>query len=198
MHPIRQPELLDPDRITANDRDDMTLFEHRTRAQQLDTALHATCDYATALWQHLDAARHYLYESLPSDPRAPGAHPHIGAAPTGPDDEDGWQRWIDTYATVTSILAGPHGDSGFGLDEAQHAARARCDAPNLRVLERTRHDSAGDSPAAPSAAQPTRTSTTGDVTSTTPAGRSDPWRLAGLGLLVVLALRGIRPRRGSA
>jgi hypothetical protein len=34
-----------------------------------------------------------------------------------------------TYAAVTSVLCGPHGDSGFGDDEARREARARRVAP---------------------------------------------------------------------
>ena len=89
MDPIPAPELLDPERVLFADRDEMTLLEHRTRSQQLDDALHASCAYAAQLWQHLDAARHYLYDSLPPDPRAPGTTPHACASPTGPDDEPG-------------------------------------------------------------------------------------------------------------
>ena len=92
MQPMRQPELLDPDRIKSDDRDNMTMMEHRSRAQQLDEALHASCEYGIELWKHLDAVRSYLYTSLPSDPRAPGPNPRASAAPTGPDDEEGWRE----------------------------------------------------------------------------------------------------------
>ncbi len=94
MHEMRQPELLDPDRVTSDDRDNMTMMEHRNRAQQLDEALHASCEYGVELWKHLDAVRSYLYTSLPSDPRAPGPQPRASAAPTGPDDDEGWRNWI--------------------------------------------------------------------------------------------------------
>ena len=192
MQPIPRPELLDPDRITSNDRDDMTLLEHRSRAQELDDALHATCDYATELWQHLDAARAYLYDSLPSDPRAPGTDPHRGASPTGPDDEEGWQRWIDTVATVTSILAGPHGDSGYALHEARRTARDRREAPNLAVLEKT-HAHTGD-PAA-GADTPTDAAPPAAERSAERPDGGKPWRAVAVGLLGVLALRELRPRR---
>lgn len=182
MHPIPRPELLDASRVTSADRDDMTLLEHRTRAQQLDDALQASCDYATQLWQHLDAVRSYLYDSLPSDPRAPGVNPHLGASPTGPDDEEGWQRWINTYATVTSILCGAHGDSGFGLDEARLAARERREAPNVAALAHAR-DAAPVSPT-PAMGQPR---TAGSDS------RGGLIRAAGLGVLAALALRGLRP-----
>jgi hypothetical protein len=191
VHPIPRPELLDADRVTSADRDDMTLLEHRTRAQQLDEALRASCAYATQLWQHLDAVRGYLYESLPSDPRAPGPNPHIGASPTGPDDDEGWQRWIDTYATVTSILCGAHGDSGFGLDEARHAARDRREAPNLTVLARA-HGPAETTEVSDAGAPPPGTAPAADTRTS-----ASVLRAAGLGLLTALALRGLRPRRST-
>lgn len=194
MQQIPQPELLDADRITSADRDDMTMFEHRNRAQQLDDALHASCAYATELWQHLAAARSYLYHSLPSDPRSPGTNPHPGASPTGPDDREGWQRWIDTYATVTSILVGPHGDSGFGLEEAQRAARDRRDAPNLNVLARVQRGT-GTAASADPLAVITRSDGNDSSTSAVSSIGARSFRLAALGALGVLALRGLRPRR---
>ncbi|MGI8677560.1 MAG: hypothetical protein ACR2LX_02515 [Jatrophihabitans sp.] len=191
MHPIPRPELLDADRTKSHYRDEMSMLDQESRAERLDDALHASCAYATELWQHLDAVRGYLYDSLPSDPRAPGDHPHACASPTGADDEPGWQRWIDTFATATSILAGPHGDSGFGLSEANKAARARREAPNLKVLGKAAAvrtpAHAGSHPSATPAVQPTREDAK--------APRSDPKRLVGLALLTILAVRGLRPRR---
>lgn len=189
MQPIPQPHLLDPDRITSDDREDMTSEEHRTRAQQLDKALHQSCEYAQQLWQHLAAARAYLLDSLPSDPRSPGTDPHLGASPTGPDDDEGWQRWTDAYSAVTSILAGPHGDSGFGLDEARHAAKSRREAPNLKVLQRIQRGQSEQPQPAPAGAAAA-------ASNSGAASRTDPLRLAGLGVLVALAVRGVLPRRG--
>lgn len=196
MHPIPQPQVLDPDRVTSDDREDMTGEEHRSRAQQLDAALHQSCEYAQQLWQHLAAARGYLFDSLPSDPHAPGTDPHLGASPTGPDDEDGWQRWTDAYSAITSILAGPHGDSGFGLDEARQAARIRREAPNLQVLQRIQrgqHEHPVQVPPETTAAPASP-----PVPARAPAsGRTDPLRVAGLGVLVALAVRGVLPRRAA-
>lgn len=76
MQPIPQPELLDPGRTRSHDRDDMTLLEHRSRAQLLDDALQHSCAYATQLWEHLDNVRSYLYDSLPSDPPRTRSTPH--------------------------------------------------------------------------------------------------------------------------
>jgi hypothetical protein len=184
MHPIPPPELLDADRMTSNNRDVMPRHEHRSRAEELDVALHQSCAYATELWRHLDAMRQYLFDSLPSDPRAPGTNPHTAARPTGPDDEDGWARWIDTYATATSILAGPHGDSGFGLSEAREAARLRREAPNLTVLDTLARSHA----ATPKHAEPpAATTSAADADS-----RTNRIRFVGLSVLVALALRGLR------
>lgn len=128
MHPIPEPELLDPNRMLTDDRDDMSLVEHRTRAKLLAQALEDSCRYAQQLWHELDAARGYLLRSLPDDPQRPDAS-RTATAPTGPDDEQGWADWIATFAAVTSVLCGPHGDSGFGADQARSEAHARRNAP---------------------------------------------------------------------
>jgi len=128
MQPIPEPELLDPTRMLTDDRDDLTLVEHRNRANLLADALTDSCRYAQQLWHELDEVRRYLHRSLPDDPQRPDARRRT-AAPTGPDDEAGWQDWMSTYAAVTSVLCGPHGDSGFGADEARREAHLRRLAP---------------------------------------------------------------------
>jgi hypothetical protein len=171
MHPIPTPHVLDPDHYL----DDNRTAGDESRVERLEAALAETCAYGRQLWQNLDAVRGYLMASLPSDPRRPGPHPTFSAAPTGPDDEEGWAAWIATYAAATSVLCGPQGDSGLGASEARDAARARREAPNVKVLARfgTRPDE-----------QP-------------PERRSErPGRLlraAGLAALALLAVRGLRP-----
>src|SRR3954470_23079325 len=128
MHPIPEPELLDPGRMLTDDRDDLSATEHRDRAKQLAAALEDSCRYAQQLWHQLDEVRGYLQRSLPDDPQHADAR-RAATAPTGPDDDEGWQDWMSTYAAVTSVLCGPHGDSGFGADEARREARARRGAP---------------------------------------------------------------------
>lgn len=128
MQPIPEPELLDPSRMLTDDRDDFTLAEHRDRANLLAQALEDSCRYAQQLWHRLDEVREYLVRSLPDDPQRPDAR-RAATAPTGPDDDAGWDDWMATYAAVTSALCGPHGDSGFGADEARREARARRVAP---------------------------------------------------------------------
>src|SRR4051812_40369218 len=126
--PIPEPELLDPGRMLVDDRDGFTVDDHRNRANLLAEALADSCRYAQALWQQLDEVRAYLVRSLPDDPQRPDARRHA-TAPTGADDDVGWDDWMATYAAVTSRLCGPHGDAGFGADEARGAAYARRVAP---------------------------------------------------------------------
>lgn len=174
--PIDKPQLLDPDRNVDPNREDITI-DHESAAKELREALEATAEYGTQLWDHLDGVRHYLMDSLPPDPRAAGPHTQLGAHPTGPDDTEGWQRWVDIYASVTSVLAGPHGDSGYGLGEARDAARLRTDAPNVRLAARIQTLAKRPEPAA-------------SVENKTGA----LLRALGLAALGLLALRGMRPR----
>lgn len=168
MQPIPVPHVLDP----AHFLDDNRSAGSEDRVERLEAALEETCAYGRQLWASLDATRGYLVASLPPDPRRPGPHPTLGASPTGPDDDDGWAAWIDTYAAVTSVLCGPHGDSGFGAGEARDAARARRSAPNLKVAARL---GAGGETAPQPAPRPARLVRSG-----------------GLALLVLLAARGLR------
>jgi hypothetical protein len=200
MQPIPTPQLLDPDRVLDNDRNEVTA-DHQARAALLETALHESCDYAQQLWNSLDATRHYLMDSLPSDPRAPGPHPHAGATPTGPDDEQGWQNWIATFAAVNSTLCGPQGDSGYGLSEARQTAQERRSAPILQLhAEHPQLSSpaaAGTDPAGehtPTSSQHQQPGTDRATAAHRPPGRG-LGRPALTAVLVFLAMRGLRPRR---
>jgi hypothetical protein len=187
MQDIPQPALLDPDRLLLDDRNDLTAEEHADRAAQLDQALHESCSYARQLWQDLDAMRGYLLDSLPPDPRTAGPGHRNSAAPTGPDDEEGWERWSAAYAAVTSVLAGPHGDSGFGEAEARREARDR------RVLLEGAADTgeATELPDQSPAQQPSpgRPAAQG-------AGKRHPLRLAARLVILLLAVRGLRRSSG--
>lgn len=99
----------------------------------LREALEHACDYGRRLWQDVAALRGYLLRSLPSDPRAPGPHT-AAASPRGPDDDKGWEDWVAAYSEASSVLAGPDGDSGFGLKEARQEADVRRASPNMRLL----------------------------------------------------------------
>jgi hypothetical protein len=133
MQEIPPPQVLRADRVSRDDREDMTTEDHRSQAQLLATALEESCAYAQLLWNDLNAARQYLEDTLPPDPRSPGGSLAVSASPTGPDDEPGWQSWIDAYAEITSVLCGPHGDSGFGLGEARRMAHLRRTAPITKI-----------------------------------------------------------------
>jgi hypothetical protein len=194
MHPIEKPELLDPDRIVDPNRGDITV-DHESAAKELREALEASCEYGRQLWDHLGAVRQYLMASLPPDPRAAGPHTQLSAHPTGPDDSEGWQHWADIYASVTSVLAGPHGDSGYGFAEAREAARIRTEAPNARLAARLHDGKTGAASSSDSASQAARevaATATRSVQESLSAGAII--RGIGVAALGVLALRGLRPR----
>jgi len=190
MQPIPTPQVLDPDRPLDNDRGDL-IADHQARAQLLDDALHQTCSYAQQLWHDLDAMRGYLLNSLPPDPRSPGAHPTASASPTGPDDDTGWDNWIAAYATITSVLCGPHGDSGYGLSEGHREATLRRTAPVLRI--HADHAGLGT----PDHQDLAHAATTLESPALPPVARSRTGRTTALAVLILLALRGLRPRRRS-
>jgi hypothetical protein len=174
--------------VLDNDRGDFT-GDHESRAQLFEEALHETCAYAAQLWHDLDAMRGYLLNSLPPDPRSPGPHPTASASPTGPDDDTGWDNWITAYAAVTSVLCGPHGDSGYGLGEGRREATLRRTAPVLRI--HAEHPGLG-TPDRQAAAPAT---TTQEPPAQPVPARSRTGRTATMAVLILLALRGLRPRR---
>ena len=145
MQPIPRPELLDPARALSNERDDFTVADHKARSQLLADALKDSCEYAQQLWEELDGVRAYLVRALPDDPGRADAR-RGATAPTGPDDEEGWTDWMATYAAVTSVMCGPHGDSGFGADQARHEAYVRRVAPVPVACSLVAPDSAAAAP----------------------------------------------------
>jgi len=185
MHEIPKPELLNPDRVDRDDREEFTGEDHRSQAQLLAKALGESCAYAEQLWDQLNMTRAYLLESLPPDPRTPGAHRTASASPTGPGDERGWERWVNTFANTTSVLCGAHGDSGFGLSRAREEAQLRRTAPELTVVAEHPEVAAMMPPEPPSPA-PTEP----------PAARktaTSMGKAAAAAIIGVLALRGLRP-----
>jgi hypothetical protein len=195
MEPIGIPEVLDPERVLTDDREELTGDEHRARAQQLDAALRESCAYGTQLWHELDGMRKYLWTSAPDDPRLPGPT-RTSATPTGPDDERGWTAWIDAVAATTSALAGAHGDSGYGLGEARHAAELRRSAPVARLYA-DHPDVAAREATDQSGPEPQRADVTGrpEHPDAASAARARTLRIAGTVALVMLAIRGVLPRR---
>lgn len=201
MHEIPQPQVLDPDRPLRRRGTELTA-DDRPEAELLSQALHETCQYAEQLWNELNGVRAYLLNSLPPDPRAPGAHPSAAASPTGPDDDTGWENWVTAFATVSSVLCGPQGDSGFGLGTAREHAQLRRTAPVLTLQAEHPYQSA--SPKAPPEPTPEPASPTATTAPTTPStaprpaadvARRENIRNALTIALAVLALRGLRPRR---
>jgi hypothetical protein len=189
VQPIPAPHLLDPERLLDPQRDDFTA-DHESRAEMYRDGLRESCEYAQQLWQTLDTVRGYLMDSLPPDPREPGEHISC-ASPTGPDDEAGWTNWVAAFASVTSVLCGPHGDSGFGYGEARRAADLRRDAPVIRVRAAV-HDLP---PAGAESTPPPDPEPTSANSAPRSVGRV---RMVVTGLLVLLAARGLLPRRVRA
>lgn len=200
VQPIPQPQLLDPHRVIDERRDEFTADDHKQRADKLEHALQESCEYAQQLWEALDNVRAYLLDALPPDPRAPGDHHASGGAhPTGPDDEDGWQRWGAAYSATTSVLCGPHGDSGFGVSEATEAMQSRRQA--------AASPAADDRPAAEDAPDTHEPVATGESSAAASAASAHSVterrpvtaaKAAGLAAVGVLALRGLfagRPGR---
>jgi hypothetical protein len=118
---IPLPAVLDPDRghLKASE----TSGSPEEQATVLREALKQASEYGQQLWHCLDVTRGYLLDSAPAEGRP-------GAAPAGPTDEQGWQDWQKVYAGITSMLAGPKGDSGFGAEEAARQAQLRRRRPD--------------------------------------------------------------------
>lgn len=193
MYEIPKPELLNPDRENRDDREDVTAEDHRSQARLLATALSESCAYADQLWEQLNALRGYLLDSLPPDPHAPGPHTTLAASPTGPEDDQGWAKWINAFATTTSVLCGSHGDSGFGLSRAREEARTRRTAPWLAP-----HDHYPELSPAPASADEPDTAPPTQPNAPLPAHTAVTTRSLGKtvagAVLAVLALRGLRTR----
>lgn len=83
MQPIPTPQVLDPDRVLANDRGDFTV-NHEAPAALLNEALHATCSYAQQLWHDLDAMRGYLLPACRPTPASLVCTPPRPRLPPGP------------------------------------------------------------------------------------------------------------------
>jgi hypothetical protein len=200
---IPEPQALDPNRLLRQ-RGTQFTEDDRPETELLHAALAESCAYAQQLWHVLDDVRGYLLASLPPpDPHTSSVdHPArqvTGASPTGPDDEDGWQNWTTTFATVTSVLCGPHGDSGFGVIRAHQEANQHRDRPpdqdEIREPD-PRREANEDQPKAteenaktPSAAAHDRPPAEHD------SSPHRPTRFAVLATLVLLALRGLRRPR---
>lgn len=107
MPPIPKPDVLDPDRLTMPERDDMTVDDHRSRTDAALRELARTCEYGEALREQLQRVREFL----------------AGAVPSSPHDDAAWNAWRAIYGSVVSAMAGPAGDNGFGYQEAVRIAQ---------------------------------------------------------------------------
>jgi hypothetical protein len=110
MEPIPMPDLLD---------DQAQLLISGGDLASTRRALRDVCAYGHQLWDELDTVRKYLLES------SAGGR----ARPLGPDDDAGWDAWMNLFSGVVTDLAGPRGDGGYGRDEARAMAGIRRD-PN--------------------------------------------------------------------
>ena len=125
-------------------------------------------------------------------------HAPLGAHPTGPEDDGGWNEWMATFAAVSSVMCGPHGDSGYGLKEAEQAATIRRDAPT--VLLRRHHPELQQHGGSSDPQTPSRGVSTGPGIAdpgSRNADRRSTSKTVGIALLVVLAVRGLLAPRSQ-
>jgi hypothetical protein len=122
---IPVPEVLDRARIVAVDADSESLAEQRDLNRRVTAALEASCSYGRQLWHQLQATREYLVAALPPDRSAQPIAARRGTKPESASDDTGWSQWMDAYAGLTAILAGPAGDAGHARSEARRIAQNR-------------------------------------------------------------------------
>jgi hypothetical protein len=108
------PALISDANGSASDRDPATSHEHApiddrpVRDPSGVDADEPVTVYARRLWTELEQVADYLRDQ-------------IARGGNGPllNTDDQWQRWREVYGGVLSVLAGPHGDEGYGQQEAQ-------------------------------------------------------------------------------
>jgi len=127
----------------VNSRGDFVDRDRQNLIPALERCLADLCAYGQQLWNDVNAMRTYLLHDQPpsrwegqpigqpqgdlggdGQPTTTTSGEAVGAA----DDADGpvaWSAWIAAYAAVMSVLAGAHGDSGFGVHEAHRLAGLR-------------------------------------------------------------------------
>jgi hypothetical protein len=71
--------------------------------------------YARQLWALLDQVARYLREQVARG----GSGPVLAEAKPLLSTDEQWQQWTEIYSGVLSVLAGPHGDEGYGRQEAR-------------------------------------------------------------------------------
>jgi hypothetical protein len=116
---IPMPGLLtDPERATLRNRDPERSGDAGPVYDDSDDGEDASDDvaaYARQLWVALDEGARYLLEQLARGGGGPLLAEHRPLLST----EEQWQQWCTVYADVLSVLAGPHGDQGYGEQEAR-------------------------------------------------------------------------------
>lgn len=117
MESIPRPGVLEPenpDRVLTTSRERDVDAWGRVSEPMRELGL-----YANQLWEVLQSVRDYLYELAGESGKPSPLH--------GGHD---WEAWAETWARITSALAGPSGDSGYGVSEAREIAQ-RHDVPVL-------------------------------------------------------------------
>ena len=71
--------------------------------------------YAQQLWTALDGMARYLLEQVARG----GSGPVLAGHRSLLSSDEQWQQWRLIYAGVLSVLAGPHGDQGYGEQAAR-------------------------------------------------------------------------------
>lgn len=84
--------------------DGTTANEMMHTVRRMATHLDAASAYGKQLWHHLERVATYLREDI--------------AHGTG-EVAGGRERWAQLYATTLQLLSSPHGDNGFGAEQAQ-------------------------------------------------------------------------------
>ncbi|MGH3264287.1 MAG: hypothetical protein ACRDNS_20090 [Trebonia sp.] len=116
MEQISRPTVLDASGAESiASEEDAAHFRPVSDAQHVKEViaeLSQGCNYGAALWEELDRERAYLLE-LAGD----------GGKPSVLRGGDDWEAWAHRFAEVTSALAGPTGDSGYGAGEARRIAQ---------------------------------------------------------------------------
>jgi hypothetical protein len=109
MQSIPRPGLLgleNPEQVLTSRERDVDAWG------RVDEPMRELGQYANQLWEVVQSVREYLYELA-------GENGKPSPLRGGHD----WEAWAETWARVTSSLAGPSGDSGYGVSEAREIAQ---------------------------------------------------------------------------
>jgi hypothetical protein len=109
MQSIPRPGLLErenPEQVLTSRERDVDAWG------RIAEPMREIAQYANQLWEVVQGVREYLYELAGE-----------GGKPSPLRDASDWEDWAETWARVTSALAGPAGDSGYGVGEAREIAQ---------------------------------------------------------------------------